>query len=161
MSGRKYRSHFMSIAAGSLVALAAPTAAQSGGSTIDIEMSSFKFRPATIQLDHGRDYVLHFVNAASGGHDFSAPAFFAAAKVAPADRGKLSKGGRVALGGHEEARIHLTAPAAAGHYKVRCTHFMHTTFGMTGDGGGPDTQPTTISPVMPKVVCMKWVHLTL
>jgi uncharacterized cupredoxin-like copper-binding protein len=113
-----------------LCAPTGPVAAQPA--SVEIELSNFKFTPATINLEHGRDYVLHFVNRSSGGHDFSAPAFFAAAKVAAEDQGKLSKSGRVALGGGEEARIHLTAPAA-GHYKVSCTHFMHTTFGMTGE----------------------------
>jgi plastocyanin len=114
-------------------ALSLPTGiAQADPTSIDIEMSNFKYTPATLNLEHGREYVLHFVNRSSGGHDFSAPDFFKAAKVAPSDQGKLSKGGRVALSGGEETRIHLTAPAA-GHYKVSCTHFMHTTFGMTGE----------------------------
>ena len=111
----------------------APTAirAQSGAAAVEIELSSFKFRPATLQLEHGRDYVLHFVNTSSGGHDFSARSFFDAATIAPEDRAKLDKGS-VDLEGGEEARIHLTAPAP-GHYKVRCSHFMHSTMGMTGE----------------------------
>ena len=121
----------IALAALPLTLFASPISAQSGPTTIDIEMSSFKYKPATIQLEHGRDYVLHFVNTASGGHDFSAPAFFGAAKVAPEDRAKLKRGA-IGLGGGEEARIRVTAPAA-GHYAVHCTHFMHSTMGMTGE----------------------------
>jgi plastocyanin len=121
----------IALAALPLALAAAPISAQSGATTIDIEMSSFKYRPASIRLEHGRDYVLHFVNAASSGHDFSAPAFFAAAKIAPEDRAKLKRGA-IGLGGGEEARIHLTAPPA-GRFAVKCTHFMHSTFGMIGE----------------------------
>ena len=109
--------------------LAAPALAQP--TTVDVELSNFKYTPASIHLEPGRDYVLHLVNRSGGGHDFSAKTFFAAAKVAPGDRDKVS-GGRINLGGGEEVRVHLTAPAA-GHYPVKCTHFMHTTFGMSGE----------------------------
>jgi uncharacterized cupredoxin-like copper-binding protein len=108
---------------------AAPSLAQPAA--VDVELSNFKYSPETIRLQPGHDYVLHLVNRSGGGHDFSAKAFFAAARIAPEDRAKLS-GGRVNLGGGEEVRIHLTAPAA-GRYPVRCTHFMHSTFGMTGE----------------------------
>jgi plastocyanin len=119
-------------AAAAIAAVAAPpTAAQPAAQTVEIALSNFRFTPASIRLEHGREYRLHFVNRSGGGHDFSAKSFFGAAQVAPEDRGKLSDG-RVALSGHEEATIRLTAPAA-GHYKVSCTHFMHSTFGMTGE----------------------------
>lgn len=99
--------------------------------SIEIDMSNFRFTPSSIRLEHGRAYRLHFINQSGGGHDFTAKAFFDAAQVAPEDRGKLSKGA-VALGGHGDMTIRLTAPAA-GHYKMSCSHFMHSTFGMTGE----------------------------
>jgi plastocyanin len=116
-----------------LLALAAlgPSVSAQGPRTIEIGMSNFRFSPASIQLEHGQSYRLHFVNQSGGGHDFSARGFFAAAGVAPEDRAKLTRGA-VALGGHEDMTIRLTAPAA-GHYKVTCSHFMHSTFGMTGE----------------------------
>jgi len=74
--------------------------------------------------------VLHFVNTAKGGHDFSAKAFFAAAEVAPEDRALVAKGS-VELSGGQSADVHLTAPAA-GSYEAHCSHFMHASLGMTG-----------------------------
>jgi plastocyanin len=121
----------MMLAALSAGLAATPIRAESGATNVEIEMASFKYRPATIRLEHGRDYVLHFVNTASGGHDFTAQAFFDAARIAPEDRARLDKGS-VGLAGGKEARIHLTAPAAS-HYKVHCSHFMHSTMGMTGE----------------------------
>jgi len=116
-----------------LAALPAATSAsgQSPGSEpqIDIALSNFRFEPSTITLQHAHAYTLHFVNRASGGHDFIAKAFFAAAAVAPSDRGKIAKGG-VALKGGDQADVHIVAPAA-GRYDAHCSHFMHSTFGMT------------------------------
>jgi uncharacterized cupredoxin-like copper-binding protein len=111
--------------------LAPATARPADESVIDITLSSFKYAPDTIHLDHGRSYILHFVNSSSGGHDFTAKPFFDAAVVVPGDRAKIS-GGSIKLDGGKEARIHLTAPAP-GRFKVHCSHFMHSTFGMTGD----------------------------
>jgi plastocyanin len=106
-------------------------AAQPPAQTIAIEMSNFRYSPAMIRLEHGHKYRLHFVNRSGGGHDFTAGAFFGAAEIDPADRAKINRGG-VSLRGHEEKSISLTAPAA-GRYKVRCSHFMHSTFGMNGE----------------------------
>lgn len=103
----------------------------SDASPIEVALSNFKFVPSTITLHHGQRYVLHLVNQASGGHDFVAPEFFAAAMVAPEDRGKLSKG-EVELGGDDSIDIHLTAPPTPGSYKLHCSHFMHAAFGMKG-----------------------------
>ncbi len=97
---------------------------------VEIDMSSFKFMPATITLRHGQAYTLHFVNRSGGGHDFTAPAFFGAAQVNAADRGVVG-GGAVKLGGHGVADVHLIAPAA-GRYSAHCAHFMHSTLGMKG-----------------------------
>ena len=113
--------------------MAASVQAQESNQTdrVAIELSSFKFTPSTITLEHGRRYVLHLSNKARGGHNFVAKTFFAAADVAPADRARLSKGG-ISLDGGDQADIHFTAPAP-GRYDVRCTHFMHQTFGMKGE----------------------------
>ena len=108
----------------------APASAQGGGTTVEIDLSNFKFSPSTITLHHGQPYVLRFVNKASGGHDFSAKKFFAAATIAPESR-KLAAQGKISLDGGQTAEVRLTAPAA-GTYEAHCTHFMHSTFGMTG-----------------------------
>jgi len=114
-----------------LLALTASQApAQAGPEQVEIDLSNFKFTPSTIMLQHGQPYVLHFVNTAKGGHDFSAKAFFAAAEVAPEDRALVAKGS-VELSGGQSADVHLTAPAA-GSYEAHCSHFMHASLGMTG-----------------------------
>ncbi|MBW8743376.1 MAG: cupredoxin domain-containing protein [Sphingomonas sp.] len=97
---------------------------------LTVEMSNFKFNPSMLRLTHGRPYVLHLVNNASGGHDFVAKEFFASSTIAPEDRAKV-KNGEVELSGGESADIHLVANAP-GTYKSHCSHFMHSSFGMTG-----------------------------
>ena len=104
--------------------------AQNPAETITVELSSFKFTPDTLTLTHGHAYVIHFVNKSSGGHDFVAKDFFAASTIAPQDRAKVAKG-EVELGGGESADIHLV-PNSPGTYKSHCSHFMHSSFGMTG-----------------------------
>lgn len=99
--------------------------------TIAVTLSNFRYTPETIALRQGQPYVLRFTNAAKGGHDFVARDFFAAAAIATEDRAKIDKGGvEVPRGATVELR--LTAPAA-GRYKVHCSHFMHSTFGMQGE----------------------------
>jgi uncharacterized cupredoxin-like copper-binding protein len=119
------------LSAVALLALAgAPALAQSSAQQVEIDLSNFKFTPDSITLQHGQPYVLHFVNQAKGRHDFEAGAFFDAASIAPADRAVVAKG-KVELRGGQAVDVHLTAPAA-GTYEAHCTHFMHSTFGMTG-----------------------------
>jgi plastocyanin len=98
--------------------------------SLTIELSNFKFNPPTVTLERGTPYKLHFVNDAGGGHDFAAKQFFAASEVAPDDAAKVN-GGSIKLDGHESADVKLI-PMQAGTFKVRCTHFMHSAFGMTG-----------------------------
>lgn len=95
---------------------------------VEIDLSSFKYEPATIALDHGFSYVMHFVNTSGKGHDFVAKSFFAAATVASEDRARTTDGG-VELEGNQSVDIHLTAPQP-GTYDVHCSHFMHSAFGM-------------------------------
>ena len=97
---------------------------------IEIGLSNFKFRPSTINLQHGQGYRLHFVNRADGGHDFVAKTFFSQARIDPGDAAKV-KGGRIELKGGQSTYVTLT-PQTPGTYKVHCSHFMHSTFGMTG-----------------------------
>ena len=97
---------------------------------VTIELSSFRFTPATPVFRQGQPYRLHLVNASSGGHDFSAKAFFAASRIDPADKGKIADG-TVSLHGGQSADITLV-PERPGTYPLRCTHFMHSAFGMRG-----------------------------
>jgi len=114
------------------LSLAAPAQAQpdwSHAPRITVSLSSFKFAPAALRLRAGQPIILHLENTGSGGHDFSAPGFFHAASVRPADAGKVSAGS-VDVDGHGSVDIALVP--AAGTYALRCTHAFHSMFGMKG-----------------------------
>jgi uncharacterized cupredoxin-like copper-binding protein len=110
--------------------VAAQPATPQAPAAVNVQLSNFKFTPNTIVLDHGRPYVLRLFNASSGGHDFSAPTFFAASTIEPSDR-RLVTEGEVEVPAGQLREIRLTAPAA-GSYKLKCTHTFHKAFGMSG-----------------------------
>jgi uncharacterized cupredoxin-like copper-binding protein len=98
--------------------------------TVDVELSSFKFTPAVLSFARGVPYRLHLTNSSSGGHDFAAKELFAASTIDPEDAAKLSNG-EIGLKGGQSADVRLIANRP-GSYPFRCTHFMHSSFGMTG-----------------------------
>ncbi|MFL6767978.1 MAG: cupredoxin domain-containing protein [Sphingomicrobium sp.] len=108
---------------------AQPMAAQAP-TVVNVQLANFKFTPRSIVLDHGHAYVLRLQNVASGGHDFTASDFFAAANVAAGDRRYVSDG-EVEVPAGQVREIHLTAPAA-GKYSLKCSHSFHKMFGMSG-----------------------------
>ena len=112
----------------SLLALPLPALAQDSPApqTVEVRLSSFAFEPRTIALTAGRPVVLHLVNSGGGGHNFSAPQFFAAATGVS---GPVAEG-EVEVPGHQSVDIRLTP--SRGTYRLRCTHSMHTAFGMRG-----------------------------
>jgi plastocyanin len=109
---------------------AAQTPDWSQARPLTIELSSFKFTPANEALQRGAAYRIHFANSSSGGHDFVAKAFFAGSMIAPEDRAKITNGG-VDVGGGESVDVRLI-PNRTGSFKVHCSHFLHSSFGMTG-----------------------------
>lgn len=111
------------------LALAAPLSAQNTAK-IEITLANFSFMPSAIALKAGQPVTLHFDNKGSGGHDFTAPEFFKAAGMDPKTRAKLGKKGRIELGAGASADVTLTPKS--GTYKVKCGHFLHAGFGMTG-----------------------------
>jgi len=98
---------------------------------INVQLANFSFTPKTITLDHGHNYVLRLVNVADGGHDFTAPEFFAASAIAAGDRSLIAEGEAEVPPG-QVREIHLTAPGAAGNYHLKCSHSFHKMFGMSG-----------------------------
>ena len=96
---------------------------------VEVKLSSFAFTPPVLHLSAGRPVVLHLVNTGSGGHDFTASKFFAAAQLRSQDRARVGKGS-VDLRGHESADIALVP--RAGRYPLKCSHAFHKTFGMSG-----------------------------
>jgi len=97
---------------------------------VEVKLSSFAFTPRAIHLRAGEPVILHLVNTAKGGHDFSATGFFAAAVVRPQDRSAMNNG-TVELRGHTVQDIAVTP--RAGRYQLRCKHTFHTAFGMSGE----------------------------
>jgi uncharacterized cupredoxin-like copper-binding protein len=96
--------------------------------TITVHLADFSFNPAQLRLRAGVPVRLHLVNDSTGGHDFSAPALFAASAFPV---GTPPAGGKVELGARQSVDIVLE-PRVPGTYRVECTHFLHSLFGMTG-----------------------------
>jgi uncharacterized cupredoxin-like copper-binding protein len=128
------RRHIASIAAA--FALASPVLAQPvapawhRAQRVEVKLANFSFRPKTIRLRAGRPVVLRLVNASSGGHDFTARLFFAAANVRPQDRRAIVNGS-VEVGKRRSVDIALVP--RAGRYPLKCGHAFHKTFGMSGE----------------------------
>lgn len=94
----------------------------------EIVLTNFSFTPDTLHLRAGVPVRLT-IRDAKGGHNFAAPKFFAAARIAPEDARKV-RSGKIELKGGEAVTIRLVP--AKGTYKLICTHFLHTSFGMKG-----------------------------
>jgi len=103
-----------------------PAVAQDAPQTVEVQLANFSFTPRAITLTAGRPVILHLVNNAGGGHNFSAPQFFAAATGVSG----AVHGGTVDVPGHQSVDIRVTP--SRGTYRLRCTHTMHTAFGMSG-----------------------------
>lgn len=119
----------LSLSAAGAVPLLAQGTDYSRAQVVEVDLSSFKFTPAKVELRAGQPQMLTLINTASGGHNFSAKEFFAAAEIAPQDAGRVKKGA-VEVEGGQSVTIHLVP--RAGQYDLKCTHFGHSTFGMTG-----------------------------
>jgi plastocyanin len=114
-------------------ALFSPASAQtdfSHAARVDVALSSFDFRPSTIRLRAGQPVTLHLSNTSGGGHNFAAAQFFAAAHLAPGMAARVRRGA-VEVRGHQS--VDVTLVPAAGRYRLRCTHTLHSTFGMNGE----------------------------
>ena len=96
--------------------------------SLEVRLSSYEFTPSTIRMNAGRPYALKLVNGPKE-HTFTAPEFFAAAKVAPRDAAQIADG-EVKLSGGQSVTVHLVP--TAGQYKVVCTEFGHAMLGMRG-----------------------------
>jgi uncharacterized cupredoxin-like copper-binding protein len=100
-----------------------------GSARQQVALSNFDFTPREIRLRAGQPYELVLTNTSSGGHDFAAPEFFAAAQVMPADAESIADGQvEVAPGSTQTVRL----VPAAGEYDLVCTHTGHALLGMHG-----------------------------
>jgi plastocyanin len=113
------------------LALSVPVTAAETPAKVTVTLANFSFTPTDLHLRAGQPVTIHFVNEGSGGHDFTAPEFFAAATMDAANRTRVAGAkGRVSLGKGESSDVTLTPKA--GTYKAHCSHFMHSSLGMTG-----------------------------
>ncbi|MGQ0559810.1 MAG: cupredoxin domain-containing protein [Sphingosinicella sp.] len=107
-----------------LLVAASGAAAQPDTRTVEVQLSSFRFEPRTLRLAAGQPVTLRLVNSGRGGHNFSAPEFFAAA------RGSRPSGGAVEV--PSRSTVNVSVIPARGRYRLRCTHTLHSTLGMRG-----------------------------
>jgi uncharacterized cupredoxin-like copper-binding protein len=113
-----------------LALMASSSASGQVPALVEVHLSNFRFTPRTLVFDHGRPYTLRIVNRAGGGHDFTAPEFFARANVAGNSRAMV-EGGEVEVPPGQAREIRLVAPPA-GTYQLKCSHSFHKFFGMSG-----------------------------
>jgi plastocyanin len=110
-----------------LLVIPAAGPAQPAARTVNVQLSSFEFTPSELRLQAGQPVVLHLVNTGRGGHNFAAPQFFAAATGVSGP----VRNGAVEVRGHQSVDVRLVP--ARGHYRLRCTHTLHSTLGMRGE----------------------------
>ena len=96
---------------------------------LTVRMTNFEFAPSRLELKANAPAVLQLRNDSGGGHSFSAPEFFAAARLDPASM-QLVRGGRIEVGAHQTVQVRLVP--AAGQYPLKCSHLLHSSFGMKG-----------------------------
>ena len=102
--------------------LAGPAPAQPAAQVI--QLYSFGYSPNPIRLRAGQPVTLTFVDR-KGSHDFVARSFFATSTITAGS----APGGRIALSAGESRSITLIP--RAGTYDAHCSHFLHSTMGMT------------------------------
>lgn len=122
------------VAAAVLIALSAsiaPPATAQQPSDVRVTLSNFDFGPALVRVPVRQRVTLTLVNSAKGGHNFAARDFFRAARVDPVDSAKIDNG-KVEVPGHGSVTIALTIDRP-GRYQLKCSHFLHATFGMKGE----------------------------
>ncbi len=107
----------------------APAGAAPEFETITVHLSNFRFAPDLLRLRAGVPVRLHIVNDSTGSHNFSSPALFLLASSFPDGAPPASAKVEVGPKGSEDV---VFVPRAPGTYKVECTHFLHSLFGMTG-----------------------------
>lgn len=107
--------------------VAAPQAATP---VVEVRLTSYAFTPETVRLRVGQEQILRLVGA-GGSHNFSAPALFAASRIDARSAGVVRRG-TIEVRGEDVIDIRLT-PLTAGTYPIRCTHLLHTAYGMKGE----------------------------
>lgn len=112
-----------------MIALATPAPLIAQPAATVVELSNFQFSPTRLQLRSNAPTMLELRNPSGGAHNFSAPEFFAASRIAAAS-GRLVQAGRVEVPAHSTVQVMLTP--STGTYRLKCSHTLHSTFGMKG-----------------------------
>ncbi|WP_221793369.1 cupredoxin domain-containing protein [Aquisediminimonas sediminicola] len=105
-------------------------AATSKAETLIVVLKDFSFTPSMFELRTGQPYVLHLINRGSGGHNFSAKAFFEAVSINPVSQ-NIVRNGKIEVAKGAEIELAFIA-MTPGTYKLKCSHFLHSGFGMKG-----------------------------
>jgi uncharacterized cupredoxin-like copper-binding protein len=100
-----------------------------GPDKITVKLSNFAFAPDQLHLRANVPVLLRIENDSTGGHNFSAPALFSAS-IFPDSTPPTN--GKVEVGPKSSMEIVLV-PRVPGTYRVECTHFLHSLFGMSGN----------------------------
>ena len=116
---------FRFLALALLLAAAAPATA-SPYATQRIDLANFRFMPRQVELAANRPVTLVLSNTSGSGHDFTAPEFFSSARIIAG----AAPGGKIGMPGR--ATRSITLVPRAGTYRLHCSHFLHSSFGMTG-----------------------------
>ena len=118
------RPRFILLSVVSVSCVSAVAAQSAAAPAQTIQVYSFGYTPTPIQLAAGREVTLSFVNQSGSGHDFTAPDFFAGARIVSG----AAPNGEVELKPRETKTVTLIPQA--GTYQAHCSHFMHATMGM-------------------------------
>ncbi len=114
---------------GLLIAVAGTCAAAAAEPVkIDVAMVDYRFSPDRLTLEHGIHYRLHLENRGKETHEFTAPTFFAVAKL---DNPQVlnREHTEVVMQPGESKDVFLT-PGPPGAYDLRCSD--HDWDGMVG-----------------------------
>ena len=96
---------------------------------VNISLTSFNLSPETLQLKAGEPILLRIANDSGLAHDLTAPEFFKAAAIRPADAMRIVSG-KIAVSPHNSLIIAMIP--AAGRFPVKCSHPFHKMLGMSG-----------------------------
>jgi plastocyanin len=113
------------LAAAAVLCVALGTSAPAQPAAQRIVVWSFGFSPQPLQLRAGRPITLTFENRSGSSHDFTAKGFFASSRILAGS----APDGEIELRPHESKTITLIP--RAGTWKAHCSHFLHSTLGMT------------------------------
>jgi len=111
----------------SAVAAAGPS--EGNPRPVNISLTSFALTPGTLYLKAGQPILLRVANDSGLSHDLTAPEFFSAAAIRPADAARITDG-KIALSPHHSLIIAMIP--AAGRFSVKCSHKFHKMLGMSG-----------------------------